>query len=96
MVQHLQNLKLSVLVALVLKDFLDGHCLSSFSDCCFKYNSKRTISDNLLCVVSEALLKTNKVNNLNLNPLQLIPPSNFLAVLQCLMTYHILLALGLL
>lgn len=70
MVQHLQNLKLSVLVALVLKDFLDGHSLSGFRDSCFKYNSERTISDNLLCVVSEALLKTKKFSNLNLNPLK--------------------------
>ena len=39
-VEHFQNLELSVFVALVLKDFLDCHSLSSFRDDGFEHNSE--------------------------------------------------------
>jgi len=54
--EGLQNLELSVFVPLVLEDLLDGYCLPSLSYGCLKYNPKRSISDNLLSIVSQTLL----------------------------------------
>ncbi len=52
MVQGLQDFKFTVLVSFVLENFLDSYCLSSLSDSRLKYDTKRTISHNFLCVVS--------------------------------------------
>ena len=62
MVQHFQNLELSVLVALVLEHFLDGHSLSCLSNGRFENHSEGAISNNFLSVVSKALLITAKEN----------------------------------
>ena len=56
MMEHLQDLELSVLVALVLKHLLDGNSLASFRDRGLEDDSKGPIANNLLSVVSEALL----------------------------------------
>lgn len=56
MMQHLKYLKFSVLVALILKDFLNGDGLASFSDDGFEHNTKRPIPNNFLRVVSKTLL----------------------------------------
>jgi len=64
MVQHFQNLEFSVLVALVLEDFLDGNSLASFRDDCLEDNSEGSIADDLLRVVSKTLLNT-PVSNTN-------------------------------
>lgn len=53
--QHLQDGQLSVLVSLVLEYFLDGHCLSRLGYRCLEHNTKRSISDDFLGVVSHAL-----------------------------------------
>lgn len=55
-VKHLENLQLSVLVALVLEHLLDGHGLACLRNCCLEDDSERTVSDDLLRVVREALL----------------------------------------
>lgn len=56
-VEHFQNLELSVLVALVLEDFLDGDGLAGFRNDCFEHNTKGAISNDFLRVVSKTLLK---------------------------------------
>ena len=53
MVKHLQDLQLTVLVALVLKDFLDGDCLTSLRNCRLKHDTERAITDYLLRIVGE-------------------------------------------
>ena len=58
--QHLEDLQLSVLVALVLEDLFDGDCLASLSDRRFEDNTEGAISDNFLGVVREALLLFDK------------------------------------
>ena len=58
MVQYFQNLQLSVLVALVLEYFFDGHSLSCLRNGRFENHSKGAISNNFLSVVSETLLIT--------------------------------------
>jgi hypothetical protein len=40
MMEHFQNLQLSVLVALILEDFLDSHRFSRLGNRCFKHNSE--------------------------------------------------------
>ncbi len=55
-VQHLQNLQLSVLVALILEHLLDGDCLACLRDRGLKDDAERAISNDFLSVVSEALL----------------------------------------
>ena len=56
MVEHFQNLELSVLVPLVLEDLFDGNCLASLRNSGLEDHSKRAIADNLLRIVGEALL----------------------------------------
>ena len=56
MMQHFQNGQLSILVPLVLEHLLDGYCLSGLSDSRLENDTKRPISDNLLCVVGHTLL----------------------------------------
>jgi hypothetical protein len=53
MVEHLEDLEFSVLVALILENFFDGDSLTGLSDGGFEYNPEGTISDDLLGVVSE-------------------------------------------
>ena len=60
MVQHFQNLQLSVLISLILEHLFDGYGFPSLSNCRFKHNSKRSISNDLLSIVSETLLKSKK------------------------------------
>ena len=57
-VEHLEDLKLSVLVALVLEDLLDGHRFARLRNRRFEHHAERTISDDFLRVVCEALLNT--------------------------------------
>ena len=56
MVEHLKDLKLSVFVALVLEHLFDGNCLASLGNGRLEDHSEGPIADNLLSVVSEALL----------------------------------------
>ena len=56
MVEHFQDYEFTIFVALVLEDLLDSDCLASFSDDGLEHDSKRTISDYFLSVVSEGLL----------------------------------------
>lgn len=56
MVEHLEDLKLSILVPLVLEDFFDGHGLACLRDSRFEYNAEGAIADNFLSIISEALL----------------------------------------
>lgn len=58
MVQHLEDLKLSVLISLVLEYFLDGHCLSRLSNGSLEDHTKRSISNDLLSIVGKTLLET--------------------------------------
>ena len=50
-VQHFQNLKLSIFVSLVLKHLLDCHGFSCLCNSCLKYNPKWPISHNFLSIV---------------------------------------------
>ena len=59
MVQHLQNLQLAILVALVLEDLLDRHCFARLRNRRFEDHSKGAVADYLLSVVREALLLQN-------------------------------------
>lgn len=59
--QHLQDLKFSVFVPLVLEDFLDSHCFAGLSNRRFENDTEGTISDNFFSVVSEALLRCKKI-----------------------------------
>ena len=63
MVEHLQNLQLSVLVPLVLEHLLDGHCLASLCNRRLEDNSKRAISNDLFGIIGEALLKSIELLN---------------------------------
>jgi hypothetical protein len=53
MFEHLEDLQLTVLVAFILENLLNGDCLTCFSDCGFEDNSERAITDDLLCVIGE-------------------------------------------
>lgn len=55
MVEHLQDLQLSVLVALILEHLFDSDSLASFCDCGLENDAKGPISNDLLSVISEAL-----------------------------------------
>ena len=57
MMEHFQDLKLSVFVPFILEDFLDGHCLASLRYRRFEDNSEWAISNDLFSVIGEALLK---------------------------------------
>ena len=59
MVEHLEDLKLSILVPFILEDFLDGHGLARLSDSRLENHAEGAISDNFLSIISEALLLTN-------------------------------------
>ena len=54
-VEHLEYLKFSVLVALVLKYFLDGYCFARLSYDCLEDHTERAIANDFLSVVSEVL-----------------------------------------
>ncbi len=56
MMKSLQNLQLSVLIPLVLEDFLNCYNLSCLGYLGFEYDSERPVSDNLLRIVGQALL----------------------------------------
>ena len=56
MVEHFQYGQLSVLVPLVLEDFLDGDCFSCLRNGCLEHYSEGTIANDFLSVVCEALL----------------------------------------
>jgi hypothetical protein len=56
MLQHFQDLKLSVLISFVLENFLDGDGLTSLGNGSLEDDSEGTISDNFLSVVSVGLL----------------------------------------
>lgn len=55
-VQQLQYLQLSVLVALVLENLLDGHGLARLCDRCFKDHPEGARTNDFLCVVCQTLL----------------------------------------
>ena len=55
-VQHLQDLQLTVLVSLVLEHLLDRHCFTCLRNCGLEDDSKGTIADDFLRIISEALL----------------------------------------
>ena len=63
MMKHFQDLQLSILVPLVLEYFLDSDGLACLRDCSFEHHSEGTVADDLLCVISETLLKSNKIKN---------------------------------
>ena len=63
MVEHLQNLQLSVLVPLILEHLLDGYCFASLCDRCLKDNSEGAIPDDLFSIIGEALLKSIELLN---------------------------------
>lgn len=54
--QHFENCQLAVLVALVLENLFNGHSFACFSNNGLEHHTERTITDNLLRVVCEALL----------------------------------------
>lgn len=56
MVEHFQNGEFSVFVPLVLKNLFDSNSLTSFSNSCLEHNSKRSVTNDLLSIVSIALL----------------------------------------
>lgn len=56
MMQHLEDLQLSVLVAFVLKHLLDGHDLASLCYLSLEHNSERAISNDLLGIIGQTLL----------------------------------------
>ena len=58
--QDLKDLKFSVLIALVLKHFLDGNCFSCFSYSCLIYHSECPVSDDLFHIISETFLNKFK------------------------------------
>jgi hypothetical protein len=49
--KSLQNFKLTVLVALVLEDFLDCDGLSGFGDSSLEDNTERAVPDNLFGII---------------------------------------------
>jgi hypothetical protein len=55
-VEHLEDLQLAVLVALVLENFFDGNSFTSLGNCCFENDTERAISNNFFSVVSKGLL----------------------------------------
>jgi len=55
MVKGLEDFKLTVLVALVLKDLLNGDSLTSFRDGCLENDTKRPVSNDFLSVVCKTL-----------------------------------------
>ena len=61
MVKHLQNLQLSILVSLVLENFLDGNCLASFRNGSLEHDPERPISNNFLGIICETLLLEKKI-----------------------------------
>jgi len=56
-VQHLEDLELSVLVPFVLEYLLDGYRLASLRNRRFEDHSERPIANDLLSIVREALLR---------------------------------------
>jgi len=54
--QHLQDLQLTVLVALVLKNFLDRNRLTGFRNGGLEHHTKRAVSNDLFSVVRERLM----------------------------------------
>ena len=56
MVQHLKNLKFTIFVSLILEDLLNSNSLTSLSNCGLEYDTKGTIADDFLRIISEALL----------------------------------------
>ena len=63
-VQHLEDLQLSVFVSLILEDLFDRNRFASLCYDCLEDHSERTISDNFLRVVSKTLLNKNKVRRM--------------------------------
>jgi hypothetical protein len=61
MVQHFQNLQLSVFISLILKDLLNGDSFSSLRNGGLEDNSKGSIANDLFCIIGEALLKEVRV-----------------------------------
>ena len=51
----LEDLKLAILVALVLKDLLNSDCLSCLRDRSLEDDTERAVTNDLLSVVGEAL-----------------------------------------
>lgn len=51
-VEHFEDLELSVFVALVLEDLFDGHGLSGLCDHCFENHTERSVAYDLFCVIS--------------------------------------------
>ena len=59
-VQHLEDLQLTILVALVLEDLFDGNSFASFCYRCLENYAKRAIANDFFSVVSERLLLQKK------------------------------------
>jgi hypothetical protein len=53
MFEHLEDLQLTVFVALILEYLLNGDSLTCLCDSCFENNTEGTITDDLLCVIGE-------------------------------------------
>ena len=63
MVEHFQDLQLSILVPFVLEYFFDGDSFTSLCDRSLEHHSKGAVADDLLCVIGETLLKSNQFKN---------------------------------
>ena len=55
MMQDLQNLQFTILVALVLEHLFDGDTLPGLRYCGFENDSEGAITNNFLCVVGHTL-----------------------------------------
>ena len=54
--KHFQNGEFSILIPFVLKNFLNSNSLAGLCNSCFEHNSKGSVSDDFLGIVSQALL----------------------------------------
>ena len=63
MMKHFQDLQLSILVPFVLEYFFDGDSLTRLCDRSLEHHSKGAVADDLLCVIGETLLKSDKIKN---------------------------------
>jgi len=58
--QHLQNLQLTIFVALVLENLLDRDSFPGLGNRGLEHHAERSVSDNFLSVVSERLLQAEQ------------------------------------
>ena len=60
MVEHLEDLKLSILVPFVLENLLDGHGFARLGNGSLKHHAEGTVADDFLSIVGETLLNAEK------------------------------------